>query len=118
MTGMPDAVGASADAPHPAGYRPVQRGPAAPPGAADLATGQGTATTTVSTIVASRAGRVSVTVVNNSTTAVILGGPAVTTGTGVILPGVVGTSLTLSYSGAVGVITTAGSAALSFYELY
>lgn len=73
---------------------------------------------TATLIAALRSGRNSITVENTGTTAIYLGGSGVTTSTGVLLPGVLGASITLNYSGALYGITTTGSQTVSEYELY
>jgi hypothetical protein len=67
---------------------------------------------------AARPGRQVVTVINSGTTAIYLGGGAVTSGTGVQLPGVAGASITIAFTGALYAITASGSQAVTGYELY
>ena len=74
---------------------------------------------TATQIVAARAGRGSVTIQNTTTTPVYIGSTnAVTTTTGILLPGTVGATITLPYSGAVYGIVGTGSATVTEYELY
>ena len=84
----------------------------------NIATGQGSVTTTAAQLVASRTGRRTVTVENTGTTPVYLGGSGVTSTTGFLLPGVAGASLTMSFSGALYAVTASGTAAVTFYETY
>lgn len=93
-------------------------GCASPTVPANFATGQGTVGTSAAQLVAARSGRQSVTIVSNCANPIELGSTSgVTTANGVILPGVVGASITLNYSGAVYAIGAA-SCAVSLYELY
>ena len=85
---------------------------------AGLVTAQGAATTTTAQLVAARAGRRTVTIENESTTPVRIGGASVTASTGFLLPGVAGASLTLTYSGPLYVVTASGTAAVSTYETF
>jgi hypothetical protein len=94
-------------------------------GASTFMPGQATLTSTTGTlVVAARTGvngtgRISVTVINNSTTAVYLGPSGVTSSSGMILPGVVGASVTLTTTAAIyGALAATGSALISYYELY
>lgn len=57
-------------------------------------------------------------VVNTTTTAVYVGGSGVTTSTGLLLPGVVGASLTVPYTGALYGIVASGSATVTEAETY
>lgn len=93
-------------------------GCASPTVPANFAPGQATVGTSAAQLVAARSGRQSVTVVSNCTNPVELGASAsVTTSNGLILPGTVGASVTLNYSGALYAIG-ASSCAVSYYELY
>lgn len=75
--------------------------------------------TTATPIVSTRPGRSSVTVENLSTTALYLGpSSGVLTTNGVLLPGVVGSSITLPYTGPIYGITTSGTTNVAEYELY
>jgi hypothetical protein len=96
-----------------------------PVGAANFVPNQATLTTTAAAlIVAARTGaqgtgRVSVTIVSGSTTAIALGGSGVTFTTGVVLPGTVGASITIPTTAAIyGSLSAAGSALVSYYETY
>jgi hypothetical protein len=76
------------------------------PGAAALSTAQVSVGTSPTPIVSARTGapgtgRVSVTIVNTTTTPIYLGGSGVTTTTGELLPGIVGASITLNTTAAV-----------------
>lgn len=86
--------------------------------AQNLATGQATVGTSVAQLVASRTGRQSVTVISNCANAIELGKDnTLTTSNGTILPGVVGASVTFTYSGAIYAIGST-SCAVSYFELY
>ena len=95
-------------------------------GAANFATGQVTLTTTGGAIIVPArlggitVGRVSVTIVNQSSTSVALGPTAgVTFTTGQVLPGVVGASITIATTAAVyGSLQSAGTALLTYHETY
>jgi hypothetical protein len=70
-------------------------------------------------IVAPRAGRQTVTVINTGSTAFYLGpSSSVAAASGVLIPAGVGVSITLAYSGALYAVTASGTATLSAYELY
>lgn len=86
--------------------------------AENIATGQTTVGATATLIAVARVGRYSITVENSGTTDLFVGDAQVTAGTGVLLPGVVGASITLNFSGALFAIAGSGSQAVSFYELY
>lgn len=89
-------------------------------GAGGLATAQVTVVSTAggTLVAAARAGRRSVTVTNNGTIAVSLGGSGVTTSTGVVLPGVVGASVTFLFSGNLYGIAASATDSVSVAELY
>ncbi len=76
--------------------------------------------TTATLVVAARTGRSSITIENEGTTPVYIGNSASVTPTTsrVLLPGSVGASITLNYTGAVYGITASGSQTVSEYELY
>ena len=105
-------------------YVDVSRGTSATPsierrqGAPALATNQVTVTTTSATIIAARAVRSSVTLVNESTTVVRYGPVGVTLANGAYLAGVVGASVTLDSAAAIAAIVATGTAAVSFVETY
>jgi hypothetical protein len=88
-------------------------------GADTFAANQVSVTTAATLIVAARAGRRSVGIVNHGTTAVYLG-PAntVTTSNGLLLTGTAGASVVLDYSGNVYGIVGAGSQTVSYGEEY
>ena len=91
----------------------------AAPSAANFAPSQVSVAATATLIVAARSGRLTITVTNMSTTAVYLGGTSgVTTGTGLLLPGTVGATITLAYSGALYGIVATGTENVNAYELY
>lgn len=89
-------------------------------GAANIANAQATADTTSGgvTLVASRATRRSVTIVNMGTTAVYLGTGTVSTANGFLLPGVVGAAVTFNVTAAVKGIVASGSQAVGVLEEY
>lgn len=87
-------------------------------GAPNLATGQGTATTDAGTIVAARASRRSLLVVNGSAVDIYLGGVALTAANGLLLTGTEGAAVGMDYTGAVLGITSSGSAVYSYAEIY
>jgi len=87
-------------------------------GAGTLATGQVSVGATATAIAAARAGRHQITVTNDSTTDVFLGGLGVTASTGVMLPGTKGASVTLPFTGALYGIVASGTETVSFTELY
>lgn len=74
--------------------------------------------TTATLIVAARTGRNLISIVNTTTTPIYLGGSGVTTSTGQLLPGVVGASLTLPYTGALYGIVASGTATVTEAETY
>lgn len=80
--------------------------------------GQATIGTTPTLIAAARSGRQSITVTNTGTTAVYLGGSGVTTTTGAYLPGVVGATITIPFSGALYGIVASGTQLVTEYETY
>lgn len=84
----------------------------------NLATSQVSVGTTATQVVASRAGRSIVTVVNTTTTDIYLGAAGVTTSTGILLPGTKGASVTLQYTGALYGIVASGTATVTEAETY
>jgi hypothetical protein len=87
--------------------------------AANFAPGQATVTTTVASLVAARTSRLAVIVTQMGTTPVYLGsGSGLTYTNGLLLPGIVGASVSIPYAGAVWAVTASGSQAVSFAELY
>ena len=85
---------------------------------ASLATGQVNVTISATQIVPARSGRKEVTIVNNSTIMVYLGGSGVTTSTGLLLAGVAGQGITITGGAAVYGIVASGSEPVSFLEVY
>ena len=83
-----------------------------------LATGQPNVGATATAICSARVGRGAITVVNHGTTDVFLGGSTVTSGTGVLLLGVKGASITLPFAGALYGVTATGSQPVSYVEVY
>ena len=77
-----------------------------------------TATSPATLLAAARAQRQFVTVINSGTTAVYLGGVGVTAATGVMLPGVVGASITIAFTGDLYAVAASGTQAVSGYEVY
>lgn len=73
---------------------------------------------TATQIAASRTGRNLIDVVNTTTTAVYLGGSGVTTSTGLLLPGIVGASVTIPFTGALYGIVATGTATVTEAETY
>lgn len=87
-------------------------------GAANIATDQVSVTTSSASLVASRATRRSVTIVNHGTTAVYLKGGTVTTSNGVLLPGVIGAAITFNTTSAIHGIVASGTQTVSYVEEY
>lgn len=85
---------------------------------ANIATGQISVANSATQIVAARAGRKEVTIANHGTTAVYIGGSAVTSATGLFLAGVQGQGITITGAAAVYAITASGSQTVSFLEVY
>jgi hypothetical protein len=83
-----------------------------------ITTGQVTVTTAATVIAAARAGRRSITIVNEGTTDMRIGGAGVTTANGLLLSGVKGQTLTIETAAAVFGIVGAGSQTVSFVENY
>lgn len=83
-----------------------------------IATAQVTVGTTATVIAAARAGRRSITIVNEGATDVRLGAAGVTTGTGLLLAGVKGQALTIETAAAVSGIVGTGTQAVSVVENY
>jgi hypothetical protein len=80
--------------------------------------GQVSLTSSATLIVAARPGRKEVTIVNNSTTMLYLGGSGVTTTTGLLLAGVTGEGVTISGGAAIYGVVASGSEPVSFLEVY
>lgn len=73
---------------------------------------------TATQLIASRAGRQAIVVVNLGTTPVYLGGSGVTTSNGTLLPGVAGATRSIPFSGAIYGVVTSGSQSVSVEEFY
>jgi hypothetical protein len=87
-------------------------------GAGGFATNQVTVAGTVTLIAAARPGRHAVTIINEGTTDVRLGRADVTTGTGALLTGTKGASVTIPTQDAVYGIVAVGSQVVSVAESY
>ena len=92
-------------------------------GAANIATGQVSCTTSATPVVPARTGvagtgRVSATITNTTGTTIYLGGPTVTAATGDVLPGVVGSFKTFNVTAAVYCVTASGTVKVTFNEKY
>jgi len=85
---------------------------------ANIATGQVSIASSATQIVAARAGRKEVTIVNHATTAVYIGGSGVTATTGLLLAGVQGQGITVTGAAAIYAIAASGSETVSFLEVY
>lgn len=81
-----------------------------------LKSGQVTVTTAAARAVPGRSGRVSVTIINEGTTDVRLGGPDVTGANGALLAGVKGQTLVLHTAAEIYAIVGAGTQAISYVE--
>ena len=87
-------------------------------GEPSLATAQVSVTTTAATLVAARAGRRSLLIVNHGTTDVYLGPATVTTASGLLLPGVKGASVSIPTTGLIQAIVGAGTQTVSYIEVF
>ena len=87
-------------------------------GNASLATAQVSVATTNTQIAAARATRNSITVTNTGTTAVYVGNTGVTTSTGMLLPGVVGASITIPTTAALFGVVGTGTQTVAVLETY
>lgn len=87
-------------------------------GNASFSTGQVTVAASATAIVAARAGRGAVTIVNHGTIPVIIGDATVTTSTGVLLAGIVGASITISTSANIYGIVASGTQLVSYAEIF
>jgi hypothetical protein len=85
---------------------------------ANFTPGQASVGATATLIVAARTGRNTVVIENTGTTPVYLGGPGVTTSTGLLLPGVLGASLTLPVSAAIYGVVASGTQTVTEAETY
>lgn len=87
-------------------------------GAGSIATAQVSVTTGNVSVVAARAGRASVTIINLGTVDVWLGATGVTTSTGILLLGVKGASVTIPTSAAVFGTTGSGTQTVAVLESF
>lgn len=87
-------------------------------GAPSIAHNQVSVGTSATAIVAARARRRSVTIVNHGTTDVYVGGTGVTTGNGVLLPGTKGAAITIETTAAVSAVVGSGTQTVSYFEEY
>lgn len=83
-----------------------------------LQTGQVTVGTTATLIVPARPYRNSVTVILKEAVACHVGPAGVTAANGAFLPGVIGASMTLPYSGAIYMVSTGATCNVSFMETF
>lgn len=83
-----------------------------------IATGQISVATTATQIVAARAGRASVIIVNHGTVDVFLGPSGVTTADGLLLRGAIGTAAAIDSGAAVFGIVAAATQPVSFMETF
>ena len=88
------------------------------PGAANFATNQVSVTSAATAIVAARATRRAVLIINHGTTDVYIGGATVTTATGILLAGSEGASISIPTTAAVYGIVASGTQAVSYIEVY
>lgn len=88
------------------------------PGNINVAASQATVTSTAAAVVSSRAGRSLLVLVNLGTVAVYCGPSTVTTANGLLLPGILGASISLPYQGALYCVTASTSQAISIGETY
>lgn len=93
-------------------------GCASPTVPANFSTAQVACATTATQVVALRTARALQSVVNTTTTPIYLGGSGVTTSTGHLLPGVVGASLTLPFTGALYCVVASGTATVTEAETF
>lgn len=110
------SIDSGATASLPAGTNTIGAVTVTPPGS--IATGQVTCATTSTLVVAARTGRRNVAFVQEGTTAVRLGPSGVTTSSGVLLTGTVGTGFTIDGSAAVYCTVASGTQTISFVETY
>lgn len=87
-------------------------------GEGSIASAQVSVTTTAATVVASRAGRRSLLIVNHGTTDVWLGPATVTAVNGVLLPGVKGASISIPTTALVQGIVASGTQTVSYIEVF
>lgn len=84
----------------------------------NLATSQISCASTATQAAQLRTGRDTLIIENTTTTAVYLGGSGVTTSNGMLLPGIVGASITIHYSGLLYCIVATGTATVTVMEGY
>lgn len=87
-------------------------------GEGSIASAQVSVTTTAGTVVAARAGRRSLLIVNHGTTDVFLGPATVTVANGILLPGVKGASISIPTTALVQGIVAAGAQTVSYIEVF
>lgn len=87
-------------------------------GTSSIANDQVSVTTTSATVVASRAGRRSLLIVNHGTTDVYLGTGTVTTSNGLLLKGTAGASVSIPTSAAVNGVVASGTQTVSYLEVF
>ena len=87
-------------------------------GTGSLANNQVSVTTTSDTVVAARAGRRALLIVQHGTTDVYLGTGTVTTTNGVLLKGVAGASISIPTAAAVNGIVASGTQTVSYLEVF
>lgn len=84
-----------------------------------ILTGQVTVTTSATPIVASRAGRSSVVIINvTGTSSVFVGPSGVTTSNGQVIPGALGAGVSIDGSAAIFGIVSSGTQVVSYMEIY
>ena len=81
-------------------------------------TGQYTASATAGQVVASNRNRTGLLITNIGTVDVYVGASGVTTGTGILLPGVKGSSISIPSVDAVSVITGSSTSVISYMEIF
>lgn len=87
-------------------------------GSDSFGTNQVSVASTATQIVAARASRRSLLIVNHGTTDVYIGGSGVTTANGVLLKGTAGTGITIPTNAEVYAIVGSGTQTVSFIEIY
>jgi hypothetical protein len=90
----------------------------AAPSVSNLATTQVSVSSTATQVLPARVGRQAAVIENTAATAVYCGGPSVTTTTGMLLPGVVGSSLSIPTGAAIYCVTATGTNTVSAMETY
>jgi len=88
------------------------------PGADNIATNQVSVTSAATAIVAARATRRSVLIINHGTTDVYIGGASVTTSDGILLTGTAGAAIGIGTTAAVYGIVVSSSQTVSYIENY